>query len=104
MHGRRCGAATVPTAASRHVAPGGSIDREYLLGLISDLAGDVAGSRLWQALGPPMDGRRKYLLSRLLVDPLTERNPRPATVLIDELDTARIQRGVNLSNRIASSA
>jgi|HubBroStandDraft_2_1064218.scaffolds.fasta_scaffold843929_1 hypothetical protein len=27
-----------------HVAPGGSIDRKYLLGLISDLAGDVAGS------------------------------------------------------------
>jgi hypothetical protein len=27
-----------------HVAPGGSIDREYLLGLISDVAGDVAGS------------------------------------------------------------
>jgi hypothetical protein len=26
------------------VAPGGSIDRKYLLGLISDLAGDVAGS------------------------------------------------------------
>jgi hypothetical protein len=27
-----------------HVAPGGSIDRKYLVGLISDLAGDVAGS------------------------------------------------------------
>jgi hypothetical protein len=27
-----------------HVAPGGSMDRKYLLGLISDLAGDVAGS------------------------------------------------------------
>jgi hypothetical protein len=27
-----------------HVAPGGSIDRKYLLGLVSDLAGDVAGS------------------------------------------------------------
>jgi hypothetical protein len=27
-----------------HVAPGGSIDRKYLLGLISDPAGDVAGS------------------------------------------------------------
>jgi hypothetical protein len=27
-----------------HVAPGGSIDRKYLLGLISDVAGDVAGS------------------------------------------------------------
>jgi hypothetical protein len=27
-----------------HVAPGGSIDRKYLLGLISDLTGDVAGS------------------------------------------------------------
>jgi hypothetical protein len=27
-----------------HVAPGGSIDRKYPLGLISDLAGDVAGS------------------------------------------------------------
>jgi hypothetical protein len=27
-----------------HVAPGGSIDREYLLGLISDVAADVAGS------------------------------------------------------------
>ena len=24
-----------------HVAPGGSIDRKYLLGLISDVAGDV---------------------------------------------------------------
>jgi hypothetical protein len=31
-------------ADTSHVAPGGSIDREYLLGLISDLAGDVAGS------------------------------------------------------------
>jgi hypothetical protein len=27
-----------------HVAPGGSIDRKYLLGLISDVAGDLAGS------------------------------------------------------------
>jgi hypothetical protein len=27
-----------------HVAPGGSIDRKYLLGMISDLADDVAGS------------------------------------------------------------
>ena len=27
-----------------HIVPGGSIDRKYLLGLISDLAGDVAGS------------------------------------------------------------
>jgi hypothetical protein len=27
-----------------HVAPGGSIDRKYLLGLISNVAGDVAGS------------------------------------------------------------
>jgi hypothetical protein len=27
-----------------HVAPDGSIDRKYLLGLISDLAGEVAGS------------------------------------------------------------
>ena len=27
-----------------HVAPGGSIDRKYLLGLISDVAGNVAGS------------------------------------------------------------
>jgi hypothetical protein len=27
-----------------HVAPGGSIDRKHLLGLISDVAGDVAGS------------------------------------------------------------
>ena len=27
-----------------HVAPGGSIDRKHLLGLISDLAADVAGS------------------------------------------------------------
>ena len=26
------------------VAPGGSIDREYLTGLITDLAGDIAGS------------------------------------------------------------
>jgi hypothetical protein len=31
-------------ADTSHVAPGGSIDRKYLLGLISDLAGDVAGS------------------------------------------------------------
>ena len=33
-------------AAAREwgLAPGGSIDRKYLLGLISDLAGDVAGS------------------------------------------------------------
>jgi hypothetical protein len=31
-------------ADTDHVAPGGSIDREYLLGLISDVAGDVAGS------------------------------------------------------------
>jgi hypothetical protein len=31
-------------ADTRHVSPGGSIDRKYLLGLISDLAGDVAGS------------------------------------------------------------
>jgi hypothetical protein len=31
-------------ADTDHVAPGGSIDRKYLLGLISDLAGDVAGS------------------------------------------------------------
>ena len=35
------GAIVVDTS---HVAPGGSIDRKYLLGLISDLAGDVAGS------------------------------------------------------------
>jgi hypothetical protein len=27
-----------------HIAPGGLIDRKYLLGLISDVAGDVAGS------------------------------------------------------------
>jgi hypothetical protein len=27
-----------------HVAPGGSIDRKYLVGLISDVAGEVAGS------------------------------------------------------------
>jgi hypothetical protein len=31
-------------ADTSHVAPGGSMDRKYLLGLISDLAGDVAGS------------------------------------------------------------
>jgi len=31
-------------ADASHVAPGGSIDSKYLLGLISDLAGDVAGS------------------------------------------------------------
>jgi len=31
-------------ADTSHIAPGGSIDRKYLLGLISDLAGDVAGS------------------------------------------------------------
>ena len=31
-------------ADTSHLAPGGSIDRKYLLGLISDLAGDVAGS------------------------------------------------------------
>ncbi len=31
-------------ADTSHVAPGGSINRKYLLGLISDLAGDVAGS------------------------------------------------------------
>ncbi len=35
------GAIVVDTS---HVAPGGSIDRKNLLGLISDLAGDVAGS------------------------------------------------------------
>src|ERR1700733_14714183 len=35
------GAMVVDTS---HVAPGGAIDRKYLLGLISDLAGDVAGS------------------------------------------------------------
>jgi hypothetical protein len=31
-------------ADTSHVTPGGSIDRKYLLGLISDLAGDLAGS------------------------------------------------------------
>jgi hypothetical protein len=31
-------------ADTDHVAPGGLIDRKYLLGLISDVAGDVAGS------------------------------------------------------------
>jgi hypothetical protein len=31
-------------ADTDHVAPSGSIDRKYLLGLISDVAGDVAGS------------------------------------------------------------
>jgi hypothetical protein len=31
-------------ADTSHIAPGGSIDRKYLLGLISDVAGDVAGS------------------------------------------------------------
>jgi hypothetical protein len=36
-------AATI-VADTSHVAPGGSIDRKYLLGMISDLAGDVAGS------------------------------------------------------------
>jgi hypothetical protein len=35
------GAIVVDTS---HVAPGGSIDRKYLLVLISDVAGDVAGS------------------------------------------------------------
>ena len=35
------GAIVVDTS---HVAPGGSLDRKYLLGLVSDLAGDVAGS------------------------------------------------------------
>jgi hypothetical protein len=29
---------------TNHVAPGGAIDRKYLLGLISGLAGDLAGS------------------------------------------------------------
>jgi hypothetical protein len=33
---------TIVTDTS-HVAPGGSIDRKYLLGLISDMAGSVAG-------------------------------------------------------------
>jgi hypothetical protein len=31
-------------ADTDHIAPGGSIDRKYLLGLISDVAGDVPGS------------------------------------------------------------
>jgi hypothetical protein len=35
------GAIVVDTS---HAAPGGSIDRKYLVGLISDLASDVAGS------------------------------------------------------------
>jgi hypothetical protein len=95
------GAIVVDTS---YVASGGSIDRRYLLGSISDVACDVAGSRFWQALGPPMDGRRKYLLSRLLVDPLAEPDAGAASVLIDELDAARIQRLVNLSYCIASSA
>lgn len=34
----------VIVADTSHVAPGGSIDRKYLLGMISDLAGDVAGA------------------------------------------------------------
>jgi len=51
-----------------------------------------------------MDGRRNYLLSRLLVDPLTEPDARPAPVLIDELDAAFVQRRVYLFYRIASSA
>jgi hypothetical protein len=31
-------------ADTSHVSPGGSIDRKNLLGMISDLAGDIAGS------------------------------------------------------------
>jgi hypothetical protein len=31
-------------ADTDHVAPGGSIDRKYLLGLISDVVDDIAGS------------------------------------------------------------
>jgi hypothetical protein len=31
-------------ADTSHAAPGGSIDRKYLLALISDVAADVAGS------------------------------------------------------------
>jgi hypothetical protein len=31
-------------ADTGHIAPGGSIDSKYLLGLISDVAGDVTGS------------------------------------------------------------
>jgi hypothetical protein len=34
----------VIVADTSHVAPVGSIDRKYLMGLISDVAGDVAGS------------------------------------------------------------
>ena len=44
------------------------------------------------------------LLTWLLVDSLAEPDARPASVLIDELDAARTQRRVNLTNRIASSA
>jgi hypothetical protein len=39
-------------ADTDHAAPGGSIDRKYLLGLISDLASNVAGSS-WNFLRSP---------------------------------------------------
>ena len=47
-------------ADTGHVAPGGSIDRKYLLGLISDLAGDVAGS-IANAADDLAAGRRSLL-------------------------------------------
>jgi hypothetical protein len=46
---------------------------------------------------------RALLLSWLFVGPLAEPDAGPATVLVDELDAARIQCRVNLFNRIASS-
>jgi hypothetical protein len=44
------------------------------------------------------------LLTWPLVHSLAEPDARPASVLVDELDAARIKRRVNLSYRIASSA
>jgi hypothetical protein len=60
----------------------------------SDLAGDVACFRLWQAL-PPMDMRCNYLLSRLLVDPLAEPDVWPASILVGKLDACGLQSSPN---------
>jgi hypothetical protein len=87
-------------ADTKHVASGGSIDRKYLLGMISDLACDVAGSPIRSS-----DGWTPQLPTfPTLVNPLAEPYARAAPVLGDELDAARIQSRLNLFYRIGSSA
>jgi hypothetical protein len=100
-------------ADTSHIAPGGSIDRKYLLGLISDLAGDVAGS-ISNAADDLVAGRvdepsrasasTQSLLAWLLVDPFPEPDAGSATVLVDELGARLLKSRPYLVSGVGSAA